>query len=56
MASESTEFTRQSFKWIKSESGATYLCPVDAIKGRSHLADEELSAVCVDESLSPHND
>ena len=56
MSSESTEFTRRSFKWIKSETGTTYLCPVDAIKGRSLSADEELSAVCVDESLSPHND
>lgn len=56
MASEYTEFRRQSFKWIKGESGTTYICPVEALKGRSDLSDEELSAVCVDESLNPQND
>ena len=50
MASETYEFSRQSFKWIKSESGTTYLCPVEAIRGRSRLSEDELSTVCVDES------
>ncbi|MBC8875981.1 MAG: hypothetical protein H8E44_41685 [Planctomycetes bacterium] len=56
MPNETAEFSRQSFKWVKAETGTTYLCPVDVIKGRSDLTDEELSVLCIDESLSPHND
>ena len=56
MASESADFTRQSFKWIRSDSGTSYLCPVEAIQGRSGLTEEELNAVCVNESLNPQND
>ena len=56
MANDYTEFRRQSFKWIKAESGTTYVCPVEAIKGRSNLSEEELSSVCMDESLNPQND
>jgi hypothetical protein len=56
MANEPTAFSRQSFKWIKSESGTTYLCPVDVIRGRNDLTEGELSALFMNESLSPHND
>jgi hypothetical protein len=56
MAIETTHFSRKNFKWIRSESGTTYLCPVDAIRGRNDLSEEELSTLCMDESLSPHND
>lgn len=56
MANEPAEFSRQSFKWIKADSGTTYLCPVDAIRGRSNLTEEELDTLCANESLSPHND
>jgi len=56
MTSQPAEFSRRSFKWIKAQSGTTYLCPVEALAGRSGLPEEEMRAVCVNESLSPHND
>jgi len=41
------------FKWIKSESGNTYLCPVNLAK--SELSEEELERYCVSESSNPEN-
>ena len=41
-------------KWIKVESGNTYLCPAD-LSGASELTEEELRQVCVDESQNPEN-
>ena len=39
--------------WVKSDTGNTYLCPagVDA----SSATDEELRALCVEESNNPQN-
>ena len=31
MSADVSSFSRQSFKWIKADSGHTYLCPVDAL-------------------------
>ena len=56
MVNAATDFTRQSFKWIKAESGTTYLCPADAVAGHGNLTEQELSKICVDESLNPQND
>jgi hypothetical protein len=43
------------FKWVRSETGRTYLCPasqVDAVRGAS---DSDLEATCIDESTNPQN-
>jgi hypothetical protein len=45
------------YEWIKSEAtGNSYLCPVGSIKDKENATDEELKAVCVDESTNPQND
>ena len=45
------------YEWIKSEdTGNSYLCPVGSIKDKKNATDEELKAVCVDESANPQND
>jgi hypothetical protein len=45
------------YEWIKSEAtGTSYLCPVGSIKDKASATDEELKAVCVDESNNPQND
>ncbi|MHC4398896.1 MAG: hypothetical protein ACYTG0_04370 [Planctomycetota bacterium] len=56
MSTDSASFTRQSFKWVKSDSGSTYLCPVDAVRGLDNPSEEQLRSRCVDESLNPQND
>ena len=43
-------------KWIKADSGNTYLCPVEVLKGLQNPSEEHLQAHCVDESLNPQND
>ncbi|MEE4270560.1 MAG: hypothetical protein V2I67_02730 [Thermoanaerobaculales bacterium] len=40
--------------WIKSDSGSTYLCP--AGRNLTGASDEELRALCVEESSNPQND
>ena len=47
---------RVNFKWIKAESGSTYLCPVNILNRLGTLTDEQLRTLCVDESANPHND
>jgi hypothetical protein len=44
------------YVWIRSESGATYLCPASAAAGMSSATDEELQAIGVNESFNPQND
>jgi len=43
-------------QWIKSESGSTYLCPVEGLRGLENPTEEQLRTICVDESMNPHND
>jgi hypothetical protein len=43
-------------KWIKAESGSTYLCPVDALDRLGSPKEEQLKLICVDESKNPQND
>ena len=43
-------------RWIKSESGNTYLCPVYALNGVENPSDEQLKSICVEESSNPHNE
>ena len=51
------EFKRSlGVKWIKAESGRTYLCPVDAVKRLENPTEEQLKLICVDESENPQND
>ena len=45
-----------SMKWIKAESGNTYICPTDAFKKSDNPSEEELMRLCVNESCNPQND
>lgn len=56
MSNENTISARQSFKWVKSDAGSTYLCPIDAMRGIDNPTEEQLRTLCVDESNNPHND
>ena len=56
MFDKENEFKREvNVKWIKSESGNTYLCPVDALNRLNEPKEEELRMICVDESENPEN-
>ena len=57
MENEEKIFKRElSVKWIKAESGNTYLCPLDALKRFKDPTEEQLKMICVDESDNPQND
>ena len=57
MADELNEFKRElGVKWIKSDSGNTYLCPLDSLKRLENPTEEQLKMICVDESENPQND
>ena len=45
-----------SVKWIKADSGNTYLCPVDALERIDSPSESQLKMICVDESQNPQND
>jgi hypothetical protein len=45
-----------NLKWIKGDSGNTYLCPVDALEKLENPTEEDLKKICVDESSNPQND
>lgn len=45
-----------SVKWIKADSGNTYLCPVNALGRFDNPSEEQLKTICVDESKNPQND
>ena len=59
MTDELKEFTKEiGVKWIKAESGTSYLCPMAAYKrlGATNPKEEDLKKICVDESKNPQND
>ena len=57
MANLENEFKKElSVKWIKAESGSTYLCPVDALKRLKNPSEADLKNICVDESENPQTD
>ncbi len=59
MADELKSFKKEiGVKWIKAESGTSYLCPVAAFDrlGNQKPNEEELKKICVDESRNPQND
>ena len=45
-----------SVKWMKADSGNTYLCPVDALGRLENPTEEQLKMICVDESENPQNE
>ena len=45
-----------AMKWIKADSGTTYLCPVDKLQKLENPSEEDLKSICVDESENPQND
>ena len=54
---ELNEFKKElSVKWIKAESGNTYLCPVAALSRIDDHSEEQLRTICVDESSNPQNE
>jgi hypothetical protein len=55
---DSTEEFKKTIgvKWIKAQSGNTYLCPVDALSRLDSPNEEDLKKICVDESDNPHNE
>lgn len=56
MANEEIITQRINLKWIKSDSGNTYLCPVNALERLHNPTEDQLKLICVDESANPHND
>ena len=57
MSETLNEFKRElGVKWIRSESGTTYLCPVAALNRLNDPNEDQLKLICVDESLNPQND
>jgi hypothetical protein len=57
MVAEMNVFKRElSVKWIKADSGKTYLCPVNALDRIENPSEEQLKTICVDESTNPQND
>ena len=54
---EKNEFKKElSVRWIKADSGNTYLCPVDALQRMDAPSEDDLKKICVDESENPHNE
>jgi hypothetical protein len=52
-----SEFKKElSVKWIKADSGNTYLCPVDALERIDGPSEAQLRMICVEESQNPQND
>ena len=57
MTDSNREFKKElSVKWIKADSGTTYLCPVDALNRLGERSEDKLKLICVDESENPQND
>jgi len=57
MSEELNEFKKEiGVKWVKGDSGTTYLCPLAALKRLDDPTEEDLKKICVDESDNPQND
>ena len=41
-------------RWIKADSGKTYLCPAQAVDVDT-TSDKQLQSICIDESMNPQN-
>lgn len=56
MFEKESQFKREvNVKWIKTESGNTYLCPADALKRLRNPKEDDIKRICVDESDNPEN-
>jgi hypothetical protein len=42
-------------QWIRGRSNTTYLCPVNALIGIEDPSEDQLRALCVEESMNPQN-
>ncbi len=57
MADQQNEFKKElNVKWVKGDSGTSYLCPVNSLKRMDKPGEKELQTICVDESDNPQND
>jgi hypothetical protein len=57
MNEQNKEFKRElSVKWVKAESGTSYLCPSESLKRLDKPSEQDLAKICVDESQNPQND
>jgi hypothetical protein len=57
MSEDLKEFKKEiGVKWVKAESGTSYLCPVKSLQRLGTPNEEDLKKVCVDESDNPQND
>ncbi len=56
MSSNETFQAEIGVKWVKSDSGTTYLCPAAALDRLSNPTEDDLRTICVDESENPQND
>jgi hypothetical protein len=57
MSEQREEFIKEiGVKWIKGQTGTTYLCPIAALSRLDNPTEEQLKLICVDESLNPQND
>ena len=45
-----------AMKWVKGDSGHTYLCPLNKLKEFENPTEEDLKSICVEESDNPQND
>ncbi len=43
MTDTTKEFTRVNHQWIKADSGATYLCPVEELQKLDNPSEEDLA-------------
>ncbi len=57
MAIDLKEFKRElNVRWIKGDSGNTYLCPTASLNRIHNPTEADLRRICVDESKNPQND
>jgi hypothetical protein len=55
--SDLKEFKKEiGVKWVRAESGTSYLCPVTAFSRLQNPQETDLKKICVDESQNPQND
>jgi len=45
-----------NLKWIRANSGTTYLCPVKALDHFKNPTEAQLKTMCIEESQNPQND
>ena len=57
MSDNLQEFKKEiGVKWVKADSGTSYLCPAGSFERLTNPTEAELKKICVDESQNPQND